>query len=86
MKMKFQDMYSLSLTYYWFFIKRELLVHGYIIRRACLIDNVVVVALQIIFHVEIHANNFFIFLKLFLTLIHQNNSKHINYIKLQNKN
>jgi hypothetical protein len=28
-----------------------------------------------------HENNFFIFKKLFLTLTHQNNSKHKKYIK-----
>jgi hypothetical protein len=43
--------------------------------------SVVASAFQIIFRVIIHANNFFIFLKLFLISVHQNNLKYINYIK-----
>jgi hypothetical protein len=43
-----------------------------------------VVAFQITFCIEIHANNiFFIFLKLFFILAHQNDSKHINHIKFK---
>jgi hypothetical protein len=40
-----------------------------------------VVAFEIIFRAEMHANVFFIFLKLFLTSAHQNNPKHTNHIK-----
>jgi len=40
-----------------------------------------VVAFQIIFRAEMHANVFFFFLKLFLISAHQNNPKHTNHIK-----
>jgi hypothetical protein len=40
--------------------------------------SVVVVAFQIAFRAEIHANNFFYFLKLFLTSAHQNDPKSTN--------
>ena len=44
--------------------------------------SVIAVAFQITFRVEMHINNiFFIFKKLFLILAHQNDPKHINYIK-----
>jgi hypothetical protein len=47
-----------------------------------MLDSVVAVAFQITFRAEMHANDiFFIFLKLFLTLAHQNDSKHTNHIK-----
>jgi hypothetical protein len=45
------------------------------------LGSVVAVAFQIIFYAEIHAIDFFIFLKLFLTSVHQNNSKLTNHIK-----
>jgi hypothetical protein len=40
--------------------------------------NIVAVAFQIAFRVEIHANDFFF--KLFLTSAHQNNPKSTNHI------
>jgi hypothetical protein len=46
------------------------------------LDSVVAVAFQITFCAEMHANDFFfIFLKLFLTLAHQNDPKRTNHIK-----
>jgi hypothetical protein len=45
------------------------------------LGSVVAVAFQIIFCTEIHANDIFIFKKLFLTSAHQNDPKHTNYIK-----
>jgi len=45
-------------------------------------NSVVMVAFQITFRAEIHTNDiFFIFKKLFLTAAHQNDPKHIKYIK-----
>jgi hypothetical protein len=44
-------------------------------------DSVVAVVFQITFRAEIHANNFFILKKLFLTSTHKNDPKHINNIK-----
>jgi len=38
---------------------------------------VVAVIFQITFHAEMHADDFFIFLKLFLTSVYQNDPKHI---------
>jgi hypothetical protein len=44
--------------------------------------SVVIVAFQITFRAEMHANDFFFFfLKLFLTSAYQNYPKHIKYIK-----
>jgi len=43
--------------------------------------SVVAVAFQIIFRAEMHANDFFYFLKLFLVSAYQNNLKYTNYIK-----
>jgi len=43
--------------------------------------SVVAGAFQITFRAKIHANNFFFFLKSFLTSAHQNDPKHTNYIK-----
>jgi hypothetical protein len=44
--------------------------------------SMVVVAFQITFRAEMHVNDFFfIFLKLFLTSVHQNDPKHTKYIK-----
>jgi len=43
--------------------------------------SVVAVAFQITFHVEMHANDFFYFLKTFLTSAHQNDPKHTNHFK-----
>jgi len=43
--------------------------------------SMVAVAFQIIFRAEMHANDFFYFLKLFLVSAHQNNLKYTNYIK-----
>jgi hypothetical protein len=46
------------------------------------LDSVIVVAFQITFCAEIHANDiFFIFLKLFLISAHQNDLKRTNHIK-----
>jgi hypothetical protein len=45
--------------------------------------SVVVGAFQITFRVKIHANDFFYFLKTFLTPAHQNDSKHTNHIQFQ---
>jgi len=45
------------------------------------LGSVVAVAFQITFCAEIHANNFFIFKKLFLTPAHQNDPKRTNHIK-----
>jgi hypothetical protein len=44
-------------------------------------DSVVAGAFQITFRAKMHANDFFIFLILFLTSAHQNDSKHTNHIK-----
>ena len=41
----------------------------------------VAVAFQITFCVEMYANDFFYFKKLFLTSAHQNDPKHTNHIK-----
>jgi hypothetical protein len=41
----------------------------------------VMIVFQIIFYIEMHVNNFFIFKKLFLISAHQNDSKHTNHIK-----
>jgi len=44
--------------------------------------SAVVGAFQITFHAKMHANDiFFIFLKLFLTSVHQNDPKRTNHIK-----
>ena len=45
-------------------------------------DSIVVVVFQITFHAEMHVNDiFFIFKKLFLISVYQNDPKHINHIK-----
>ena len=48
--------------------------------------SVVAVAFQIAFRAEIHANDvFFIFLKLFLTLVHQNDPKSTTTLNFSKK-
>jgi len=50
-----------------------------------LFESVVVVAFQNTFHVKIHQNNiFFIFKKLFLRLVYQNDSKYIKKLIFNN--
>jgi hypothetical protein len=44
-------------------------------------SSVIADVFQITFRVIIHANDFFYFLKLFLTSAHQNNLKRTNHIK-----
>jgi hypothetical protein len=49
-------------------------------KRKSVFGSVIAVVFQIAFRAEIHANDvFFIFLKLFLTLAHQNDPKSTNY-------
>jgi len=50
-----------------------------------LFESVVAVAFQNTFHVKIHQNNiFFIFKKLFLRLVYQNDSKYIKKLIFNN--
>jgi hypothetical protein len=44
-----------------------------------LFGSVVVIAFQINFRAEMHANDFFHFFKLFLKSAHQNDPKHIKF-------
>jgi hypothetical protein len=51
----------------------------YVVKRV--LGSVVAVAFQITFRAEMHANDFFHFLKSFSTSAHQNDLKHTNHIK-----